>query len=218
MSVMKTFLFSALCCFVCFSCNSDQATEVADTPPVESNSQPEQEAATPSPVPASASRAPGLSGDIVLDETDEFVMPEVKDFNYITGCDSMVISQLILSDPNGSGEYSYLTGNCVTNKMYEVIAVPRSGHVKTSDFGDTKDVLAKARANGFKDYIVYSLILPKRSNPALGKVFDLLPSNVVVYRLDNTTWHRLGSDRADDQESLKTLRWNILHDATLPYR
>ncbi|MFK8054730.1 MAG: hypothetical protein AB8F78_01315 [Saprospiraceae bacterium] len=139
---------------------------------------------------------------------------KVNGFDFLD-CDSLIVSKLVLTGPNGEGDFAYLKGECVTGKSFELLLVPRTGATLAAEFGDPTQVLAKAAKNNYKDYLCYAFELPKhlKANAAgENEVVDLFPINAVIKRLDNTTWVRLGQDRADDLSAYNTLRWNILHD------
>lgn len=145
---------------------------------------------------------------------------QVKGFDFLTACDSFVVSKLVLSGPDGEGDYAYLQGECVTNKTFEVLLVPRSGATPAAEFGDPAQVLAKAAKNNYADYICYAFEMPKQlKQDATGalQIANLYPINAVVKRLDNNTWIRLGQDRADDLAAYNNLRWKILHDVMPQY-
>lgn len=141
---------------------------------------------------------------------------KVKGFNFLTDCDSLVVSKLVLTGPNGEGDFAYLKGDCATgSKSFELLLVPRAGATPAAAFGNPTEVLAKAAANDYKDYLCYAFEIPKHHKAnASGEleIVDLFPINAVIRRLDNSTWVRLGQDRADDLSAYNTLRWNILHD------
>ena len=143
-------------------------------------------------------------------------MMEVNGFNFLTACDSLVVSKLVLSGPDGEGDYAYVKGDCATGKKsYELLLVPRSGAVPAAQFGDPTKVLAEAAATNYKDYICYAFELPKHqkvNSAGQLEIVDLFPINAVIKRLDNSNWVRLGQDRAEDLSGYNTLRWNILHD------
>lgn len=141
---------------------------------------------------------------------------KVNGFNFLTDCDSLVVSKLVLTGPNGEGDFAYLKGNCATgSKSFELLLAPRAGATPAAAFGNPTEVLAKAAANDYKDYLCYAFEIPKHQKAnASGEleIVDLFPINAVIRRLDNSTWVRLGQDRADDLSAYNTLRWNILHD------
>ena len=147
---------------------------------------------------------------------------DVRGFNYLTDCDSILVSELKLSDPAGGASYSYLTGECMTNKSYDVVLVPRAGHQTSGAFGSAEQVFARAKANDFEDYIAYAFIIPKlvqvdarTGESSVGAIF---PVNVSVFRLDGTVWNKLGKDRAEDAAGYAAVQWKVLHDQPLRYQ
>lgn len=178
----------------------------------------------PATVPAtdqvtSAQTVPSDASPVQSTEVAEgaFVMPEVEGFNYLTDCDSFLVSTLELKDPNGEEVYGYLLGSCVTNKSYDLVAVPRSGAVPVSEFGEAQAVLAKAQSEKFKNHIVYAMTLPKIYRVDQGEVLNIYPANVVVERFDPPRWNRLGVDAVPDAAGYETFLWNVLHDGQLKY-
>ncbi len=164
------------------------------------------------------------SQDITTTETTSATtsssMSEVKGFNFLTACDSLVVSKLVLDGPDGEGEFAYIQGECVTGKSFELLLVPRSGATPASTFGDPAQVLSEAAKNNYADYICYAFEMPKQVAPDATGTFQIVnffPINTVIKRLDNNTWVRLGQDRADDLAAYNTLRWNILHDKMPQY-
>ena len=142
-------------------------------------------------------------------------MSQIKGFNFLNACDSLIVSKLVLSGPNGEGDFAYLHGQCVSGKTFDLLLVPRSGATPASEFGDPMQVLAKAAKNDYADYICYAFEMPKQLKldaTGVNQIVNFFPINAVIKRLDNNTWIRLGQDRADDLTAYNTLRWNILHD------
>jgi len=145
---------------------------------------------------------------------------QISGFNFLE-CDSLVVSKLVLSGPNGEGDFAYVKGECVTgSKSFELLLAPRAGATPATEFGDAAEVLAEAGKNNYKDYICYAFEVPKHIKPdasGVDQIVDLYPINAVIKRLDNNNWVRLGQDRADDLNAYNTLRWNILHDQMPQY-
>ncbi len=203
-SPMRSGFFSLLLLLVCTACGDDAATPAAA----------DDDAAVAKTAPAKP------TGKLTIDgvETPGYQMSGIDGFNYITDCDSLLVSTLELTDAAGEGSYSYLLGSCATNKSYDWIAVPRAGHTPSTAFSSSSEVLAKARTNDFADYLVYAFEYPKLNRVGQGGVQAIYPANVLVYRLDKTRWNRLGADRAEDEAGLNSLRWNVLHDQPLKFQ
>lgn len=146
---------------------------------------------------------------------------QIDGFDYLSGCDSLLIEELTLTDPASGKAYSYVQGTCVTNKSYDFVLVPKSGHVEKSSFGSSKQVFTKVRNQGYNGQIAYAFILPKlvSGDPSygVGLIQTLLPTNVLVYRLDNNKWVRLGVEPAQNEEELNQLKWRVLHDQPLAH-
>jgi len=141
---------------------------------------------------------------------------EINGFNFLTACDSLVVSKLVLTGPTGEGDFAYVQAECATgSKSFELILVPRNGATPASKFGNPEEVLAKAAKNNYADYLCYAFEMPKHVKPSatgVNEIVNLYPINTVIKRLDNKDWVRLGQDRAEDLAAYNTLRWKILHD------
>lgn len=148
-------------------------------------------------------------------------MPKVEGYNYLTDCDSLLVSKLMVAAPDGSKREWYISGSCATNRSFELILVPRQNKGDSTALLDLREVLAKARANEFKDYIPYALIIPKviREDVRSGtlNMKAILPTNVAVFRFDNPRWHQLGTETAEDEAYLNALRWKVVNDQPMLY-
>ena len=169
--------------------------------------------------PTSASAA-AVATDI--DTTANAAMSQVQGFNYLTDCDSLTVDALRVPSPDGLGSAVYLRGDCLTNKSYEVVLVPRAGSPAAEAPEDAHAAWDAQAAEGFTGNIAYAFVIPKivREDARTGAstTETILPANITVYRLDNDRWNRMGVDRADDEAGLDALRWNVLHDEPMKYQ
>ena len=148
-------------------------------------------------------------------------MAKVEGYNYLTDCDSLLVSRLMIASPDGGSQEWYLSGSCATNRSFELILVPRQNKGDSSRLSDLRSVLAQARSNEFKDYIPYALIIPKviREDVRSGSLTmkAILPANVAVFRFDNPHWFQLGTEPAENEAELNALRWKVVSDQRLLY-
>ena len=197
---MRTPLLSLLACalLVLAACQSDAPVAIA--------TEVEDDAVEPTNTPTTRATQSTQAAE------GSFEMSGVEGFNYLTDCDSLLVSRLELADPAAGGNFAYLLGSCVTNKSYDVVAVPRAGHEAAADFTSEQQVLAKAQANDFADYLVYAFQVPKVVRVDLSQVANIFPANVIVHRFEGSRWVRLGVEGVDDAAAYDAFRWRILHD------
>ena len=138
--------------------------------------------------------APVLADSQSVGRSQASPMPAVVGFNYLTDCDSLLLSVRTPVDTAAGSAPMQLLGTCVANKSYQVLLVARDTLVRGE--GRAVEAFLEARAGGFADYDAYAAVVPfvtyEDVRSGTHALRAITPGRARVYRLDTATWRGLG--------------------------